>query len=46
MCTWELPVVEVARLVNYFSAYKLVKGKWRIGKEPYSRANPPPLVSF
>ena len=32
-------------MVNYLSDSKLLED-WRFGKEPYSRANPPPIVSF
>ena len=31
-------------MVNYLSDSKLLED-WRFGKEPYSRANPPPVVS-
>jgi hypothetical protein len=46
MCTWELPDVEVARLVNYISNCKLSEMDWRFGKRPYDRAHPPPAVSL
>ena len=45
MSTKEMPRVEVAHHVNYFSNYKISEEEWHIGKEPYSRANPPPVVS-
>ena len=32
-------------MVNYLSDSKLLED-WRFGKEPYSRANPPPVVSY
>ena len=44
MCTKDMPHEEVAYMVNYLSDSKLLKD-WRFGKEPYSRANPPPVVS-
>ena len=46
MCTKELPDVEVVRLVNFFSNCKSSNTEWRFGKEPYSRANPPPVASL
>ena len=49
MCTKEMPREEVAYMVNYLANCKLTE-EWQFGKEPYSRANPPPtvclLVSF
>ena len=44
MCTKDMPHEEVAFMVNYLSDSKLLED-WRFGKEPYSRANPPPVVS-
>ena len=44
MCTKDMPHEEVAYMVNYLSDSKLLED-WRFGKEPYSRANPPPTVS-
>ena len=44
MCTKDMPHEEVAYMVNYLSDSRL-PGDWRFGKEPYSRANPPPVVS-
>ena len=44
LSTREMPHAEVSYMVNYISNCKLVKD-WRYGKEPYSRANPPPAVS-
>ena len=32
-------------MVNYLANCKL-KEEWQFGKEPYSRADPPPMVSF
>jgi hypothetical protein len=46
MSTKELPTVEVVRHVNYFSGSQLSETDWHFGKEPYSRANPPPAVSI
>ena len=40
-----MPHLEVAHLVNYISNCKLPEEEWQFGKEPYSRANPPPVVS-
>ena len=45
MCTKEMPDVEVARLVNFILNCKLSEEEWQFGKRPYSRANPPPVVS-
>ena len=45
MCTKEMPHSEVALMVNYLANCKLTD-EWQFGKEPYSRANPPPIVSF
>ena len=42
MCTEDMPHEEVAIIVNYLSR---LPEDWRFGKEPYSRANPPPVVS-
>ena len=44
MCTKDMPHEEVALMVNYLSDSRLLED-WRFGKEPYSRANPPPVVS-
>ena len=44
MCTKEMPHEEVAYMVNYLASCDL-KEEWQFGKEPYSRAAPPPLVS-
>ena len=43
MCTKEMPREEVAYRVNYLANCKLSE-EWQVGKEPYSRANPPPTV--
>ena len=40
MCTREMPRAEVANMANC----KLGED-WQFDKEPYSRANPPPVVS-
>ena len=45
MSTKEMPRVGLARHVNDFSNCKLSEEEWCIGKEPFSRANPPPVVS-
>ena len=45
MCTKEMPHDEVAHMVNYLANCKLSE-EWQFGKEPYSRANPPPMVCF
>ena len=45
LSTREMPHAEVSYMVNYISNSKLTED-WRYGKEPYSRANPPPAVSF
>ena len=44
-CTKEMSTAEVALLVNKIVDLKLDEGRWRFGKRPYSRANPPPMVS-
>ena len=44
MCTKDMPHEEVPYMVNYLSDSKLLED-WQFGKEPYSRANPPPTVS-
>ena len=44
MCTKDMPHEEVAFMVNYLSDSRLLEDS-RFGKEPYSRANPPPVVS-
>ena len=46
MCTKEMPHSEIAHLVNYISNCKLPVVEWQFGKEPYSRAHPPPAVSL
>ena len=43
MCTKDMPHEEVAYMVNYLANCKLSE-EWQVGKEPYSRANPPPTV--
>ena len=43
MCTKDMPHEEVAHMVNYLANCKL-SAEWRFGKEPYSRAHPPPTV--
>ena len=45
LSTRELPHAEVSYIVNYISNCKLTED-WQYGKSPYSRANPPPTVSF
>ena len=45
LCTKEMPHAEVAHMVNYLANCKLTD-EWQFGKEPYSRANPLPLVNF
>ena len=40
----EMPRGEVALHVNDITNCKLNDAEWRIDKEPYSRANPPPAV--
>ena len=45
MCTKDMPHDEVAHMVNYLVNCKL-SAEWRFGKEPYSRAHPPPTVCF
>ena len=44
MCTKDMPHEELAYMVNYLSDSRLLED-WRFGKEPYSHANPPPVVS-
>ena len=43
MCTKDMPHEEVTYMVNYLANCKLSE-EWQFGKEPYSRANPPPTV--
>ena len=45
LSTKEMPHNEVSYMVNYIANCKLTE-EWRYGKEPYSRANPPPVVSL
>ena len=44
MCSKDMPHAEVVDMVNYMSNCNLA-ATWQFGKEPYSRANPPPVVS-
>ena len=44
MSTKEMPRKEVANMVNHIANCELGED-WQFGKEPYSRANPPPVVS-
>ena len=44
MCTKEMPRAEVANMVNHIVSCEFGED-WQFGKEPYSRANPPPVVS-
>jgi len=44
MCSKDMPHTEVADTVNYILNCGLSED-WRFGKEPYSRANPPPILS-
>ena len=44
MCTKVMPHEEVAYMVNYLASCDLNE-EWQFGKEPYSCANPPPVVS-
>ena len=44
LSTKEMPHAEVSYMVNYIFNCKLTE-EWQYGKEPYSRANPPPVVS-
>ena len=41
LCTKEMPHAEVAHMVTYLANCELTE-EWRFGKEPYSRADPPP----
>ena len=43
MCTKEMPQHDAASMVNYLANCQLSED-WQFGKEPYSRANPPPVV--
>ena len=43
MCTKEMPQPDAADMVNYLANCQL-SDDWQFGKEPYSRANPPPTV--
>ena len=43
MCTKEMPQADAADMVNYLANCQL-PDNWQFGKEPYSRANPPPTV--
>ena len=43
MCTKEMPQPDAADMVNYLANCQLSED-WQFGKEPYSRANPPPAV--
>ena len=43
MCTKEMPQHDAADMVNYLANCQLSED-WQFGKEPYSRANPPPTV--
>ncbi|XP_044409736.1 uncharacterized protein [Triticum aestivum] len=45
LCTKDMPIAEVGRMVNEISDLKVSEGDWRYGKRPYSRDNPPPAVS-
>ena len=45
MCSKDMPHTEVADTVNYIANCGLA-ADWQFGKEPYSRANPPPAVSY
>ena len=45
LSTKEMPHAEVSYMVNYISNCKLSE-EWQYGKEPYSRANPPQVVSL
>ena len=44
LCTKEMPRGEVANLVNHIAHCEFTED-WQFGKEPYSRDNPPPVVS-
>ena len=44
LCTKEMPRGEVANLVNHIAHCEFTEN-WQFGKEPYSRDNPPPMVS-
>ena len=44
MCTREMSRAEVANMVNHIANCELGED-WQFGKEPYSRAKPPPVVS-
>ena len=44
MCTRDMPHAEVANMVNHIANCELA-ADWQFGKEPYSRANPSPVVS-
>ena len=42
MSTKEMPRAEVANMVNHIANCEFGED-WQFGKEPYSRANPPPV---
>ena len=44
MSTKEMPRAEVANMVNHIVNCEFGED-WQFGKEPYSRDNPPPVVS-
>ena len=44
VCTREMPRAEVANMVNHIANCELGED-CQFGKEPYLRANPPPVVS-
>ena len=44
MSTKEMPRAEVANMVNHIANCEFGED-WQFGKESYSRANPPPVVS-
>ena len=46
LCTKGMPPAEVSRMVNEISDLRMSEKEWRYGKRPYSRHDPPPVVSF
>ena len=45
MCTKDMSQPDAADMLNYLANCQLSED-WQFGKEPYSRANPPPTVCF
>ena len=46
MCTKDMPPAKVSLMVNKIPDLKVSEQSWQFGKQPYSRDNPPPVITL